>query len=611
MRDVVRSIAEVLGSSWKAGPRRLATSVVLMLLGSLATPLIAVFLGAATDSALDREAGAAVAYGAAVALAAVLSLTMEHFAHIHFFELADLQHIRVEQEIGDLVHGSAGIEQHERPGFADRVALLRKETGSIAEGVKTVLPAGALLIQITFTAALLALLDPWLLLLPLFALPPVLAGQLAELLAERAELAAAEDDRLGWHLLTLATTAAPAKEVRLFGLQRELVRRQAELCERVDARLRRADAAGLALRLAGQLIFAAGYLGGIALILRAAIAGQRSVGDVVLVLTLAVQINAQAANSVVLVQSLQRNARATALLRWLRLAAPAPVTADQACPAELHSGIELTGVGFRYPGTERDVLTGVTLRLPAGATVAVVGENGTGKSTLVKLLCGFYRPTSGTITVDGVDLQHIDPVRWRERLSCAFQDFIRLDASARESIGVGDLARLNDDGAVRAAVLRADAEPLVKRLPEGLDSHLGRAYEDGEELSGGQWQRIALSRAMMRERPLLCLLDEPSAALDPLTENALFERYAASAEAMGAKTGGITVLVSHRFSTVRTADLIVVLADGGVAEAGDHRELMTRQGIYCELFTLQAGAYLSALDTAPPRSGETRKAPDS
>jgi len=260
-------------------------------------------------------------------------------------------------------------------------------------------------------------------------------------------------------------------------------------------------------------------------------------------------------------------------------------------PATLRDGIDLDGVAFRYPGTEAEVLSDVTVRIPAGATVAIVGDNGAGKSTLVKLLCRFYRPTAGTISVDGVDLRRIDPGEWRERIAAGFQDFVKLDAPARESIGVGDLPRIENPAAVATAVHRADAQVVVDRLPDGLESHLGKSYEDGEELSGGQWQRVALSRAMMRDEPLLLLLDEPTAALDPLTEHALFERYAQSAREVGGRTGGITVLVSHRFSTVRMADLILVVADGRIAESGSHAELMRREGLYAELFTLQADAY--------------------
>jgi ATP-binding cassette subfamily B protein len=329
-------------------------------------------------------------------------------------------------------------------------------------------------------------------------------------------------------------------------------------------------------------------------VVRSAIAGEQTVGDVVLVITLAVQTNAQAAGAVAVAGALQRNARALARVRWLRressLAAD-PIVPDHPVPATLRDGIDLDGVAFRYPGTETDVLRDVTVRIPAGATVAIVGDNGAGKSTLVKLLCRFYRPTAGTISVDGVDLRRIDPGGWRDRIAAGFQDFVKLDAPARESIGVGDLPRIDDPAAVATAVHRADAQLVVDRLPDGLDSHLGKSYEDGAELSGGQWQRVALSRAMMRDEPLLLLLDEPTAALDPLTEHALFERYARSAREVGSRTGGITILVSHRFSTVRMADLILVVADGRIAEAGSHQELMARAGLYAELFTLQADAY--------------------
>jgi ATP-binding cassette subfamily B protein len=594
MRDLVRGMTGVLASSWRASPGRLLISAFLMLLGTLSGPLIAVFLAVTTDASLAHDSAKAVVAAAVVALAALLSLTMEHFAHIFFFELADLHHLRTEQEIGGLIQGAVTLELHERQDYADRLELLRKETWELANGVQTVLTALTLSAQIVLTAVLLARLEPWLLLLPIFAVPPLVAGRLAERRLERAELATAEPRRLGWHLLEFAVSPAAAKEIRLFGLQRVLRERQAAARRAEEVPLRRAELTGLGLRLLGQLVFAVGYVAAVVVVVRAAIAGQHSVGDVVLVITLAVQTNAQAAGVVSVANSLQRNARAMSWVRWLRTEsarAADSVVADRPAPASIRDGIDLTDVAFRYPGTDTDVLRDVTVRIPAGATVAIVGDNGAGKSTLVKLLSRFYRPTAGEITVDGVDLRSIDPVHWRARIAAGFQDFVKVEAPARDSIGVGDLPRREDPAAVARAVHRADAEVVVERLPDGLESHLGKSYEDGEELSGGQWQRVALSRAMMRDEPLLLLLDEPTAALDPLTEHALFERYAASAREVGARSGGITVLVSHRFSTVRMADLILVVSDGRIAESGDHQALMARNGIYAELFTLQAAAY--------------------
>jgi ATP-binding cassette, subfamily B, bacterial len=591
MRDLFRGIGDVLYSSWRAGPGRLAVSVLLLLLGSVSGPLIALFLARVTDSVIEGDMSAAVTAASAMAVMALLSLTMEHFAHIFFFELADLHHIRVEQEIGELVQGSASLEQHERSDHADRLALLRKESGSIDEGVQTVLSSITLLVQILLTGFLLARLEPLLLFLPVFAFPPLLAGRLAERYRNRAELRTAEDTRRAWHLLELSVHPASAKELRLFGLGGVLRQRQATLLARIDARQHRAELMGLGLRSLGQLFFVLGYVGALILVIRMALAGQGTAGDVVLVLTLAVQTNAQAAAVVSLAQSLQRNARAMSLVRWLRAAAPAAAAGDAPCPDTLHVGIELSGVAFRYPGADRDVLSEVTVRIPRNTTVAIVGDNGAGKSTLVKLLCGFYRPTRGSIRVDGVDLARISPARWRERLSAGFQDFVRLETPARESVGAGDLEHLDTPGAVESAVRRADAEAVVARLPDGLASQLGTTYEDGEELSGGQWQRIALSRAMMPQSPLLLLLDEPTAALDPLTEHELFQRYAASAREVGERSGGITVLVSHRFSTVRMADLILVVSGGRLTEAGSHADLMAADGVYAELFSLQAAAY--------------------
>jgi ATP-binding cassette subfamily B protein len=281
-------------------------------------------------------------------------------------------------------------------------------------------------------------------------------------------------------------------------------------------------------------------------------------------------------------------------LAWLEDYAASLVAAtDQPAPERLSEGLRLEGVSFAYPGTERRVLDGVDLALPAGAVVAIVGENGAGKSTLVKLLCKLYEPSAGRILADGAPLARMRADEWRSRLSGAFQDFFRFELRARHSVGVGDLPRLDDEPAVTAAVERAGAEDVVARLPAGLDTQLGPTWPGGVEVSFGQWQKVALARGFMRERPLLLVLDEPTAALDAETEHALFERYASAARGggNGREDGRITILVSHRFSTVRMADLIVVLDGARVAEFGTHEDLMARRGPYAELYGIQAAAY--------------------
>ncbi|MGI8418463.1 MAG: ATP-binding cassette domain-containing protein, partial [Nakamurella sp.] len=220
--------------------------------------------------------------------------------------------------------------------------------------------------------------------------------------------------------------------------------------------------------------------------------------------------------------------------------------------------------------------------LPAGTVVALVGENGAGKSTLVKLLAKMYEPDGGEITVDGQPLSKIDTAGWRQKLAGAFQDFHRFEFSAGTSVGLGDLPHIDNEPAVLAAVTRAGADDVIAKLPLGLDSQLGPTWPDGAEVSFGQWQKLALARGFMRDSPLLLILDEPTAALDAETEHALFERYSGAARSAG--NGGIILLVSHRFSTVRMADLIVVLDGAHIAEVGSHEELMRADGPYSELY---------------------------
>ena len=349
----------------------------------------------------------------------------------------------------------------------------------------------------------------------------------------------------------------------------------------------------LAVQGLGWLLYAAGLMGAIAFVVVEASHGSISLGTVLMSVSLIRrsrnQLTSAAQNSGALVNTLTTADR----LFWLEdhAAEQAASAGTDPAPAALGEGIELRGVSFRYPGTERTVLDGLDLRLPAGATVAVVGENGSGKTTLVKLLLGMYRPDEGSVLVDGRDLAALDPEGWRERCTAAFQDFSRFHLTAVESVGVAQLPEAADEAAAAQALERAGAGELAGKLPQGLATRVGTTFTGGHGLSGGQWQKLALGRALRRPDPLLVVLDEPTAALDAPSEHALFTRYASAAAEAAHRSGAITILVSHRFSTVQMADLIVFLEAGRAVESGDHASLLARGGRYAELFELQAAGY--------------------
>ncbi|MCE6996418.1 ABC transporter ATP-binding protein/permease [Saccharothrix sp. S26] len=594
MIEIVRGGWELFVIAWQESRYRLALSVVLMIAQAAAMPLAAPALAALTDSALAGDVRGASVAAVFVVVAVIAALTAGHFAHIFYFELGDRAVPRLERELIEMTNGSPGLEHHERPEYADKLQVLRQELHRAAWGsMESLLNSLGLLVAISITAVLLARLNPLLLLLPLAAVPPLLLGRRAETIVNAARERSAPPSRHAKHLFGLAASPASAKELRVSGLESEMRSRQRRAWDDASDELWHGERRAVLLRAAGQLLFAVAYVLGTLLVLRDAVAGSRSVGDVLLVLTLASQVNQQVTSAVTALQEMQRTGRVMANLRWIRglLARQAPPPPDRDVPERLRHGIELRGVSFTYPGTDRPVIADVDLTLPAGGTVAFVGENGAGKTTLVKLLCRFYPATTGVITLDGADLTRFPVDAWRSRIAAGFQDFARFELLARESVGVGELADVGSPDAVRAALHRARAEDVLDRLEDGMETQLGKSYADGAELSGGQWQKLALGRAMMRAEPLLLVLDEPTSALDAQAEHRLFERYAAGAREVGRRTGAITVLVSHRFSTVRMADLIVVVADGRVREHGSHEELMAADGLYAELYAMQAAAY--------------------
>jgi len=500
--------------------------------------------------------------------------------------------IALEAHVARLQAEIATIAHQERPEYLDRLSVLRNQVFVLDHMYMSLFSTCGWILRLVVVIGLLISIHPALILLTLFALPTVYTSSWRPAVERAAEERRAASSRLSQHLFTTATTAPPGKEVRVTRIGRRLVEDRRLAWEWWYGPVAAARWSSARWHALAWTVFGAAYVGAIVFVAWGIAA---SPGNVLLVLAAGGRLSAYIGATVGEIGFLRGIwIDGSRRLAWLEdYAASVVASADQDAPSELREGIRLEGVSFAYPGTERRVLEGVDFSLPAGTVVALVGENGAGKSTLIKLLCKLYEPTAGRILVDGAPLGRMRTDVWRSRLAGAFQDFFRFELPAHQSVGLGDVARLEDRAAVVAAVERAGATDVIERLPAGLDTQLGPTWPGGVEVSFGQWQKLALARGFMRPKPLLLVLDEPTAALDAETEHALFERYAAAARGAGrtTTTGGITILVSHRFSTVRMADLIVVLDGARVAQVGSHEELMAKGGPYAELYGIQAAAY--------------------
>jgi ABC-type multidrug transport system fused ATPase/permease subunit len=583
----------MIGFAFRTAPRE---AILFWLCGAVMAlwgPWTAFGAKLLVDAALERDLSRGLVAAAVLALAAGVGLVNTLYYLDFLFTVAEKASAAVNRRLIALMAGIPGLTHHERPDYLRELDLLREQRGAL--GWLTNATAGIIrvVVQLGASLVLLAQLDPILLLLPLVGVGSFLAGRRARDLQHGAAEATAEAERLRKHLFELSTGAAAGKELRVFGLADDLIARHHAAAETVIRERDRADWRSALLQAAGSVLFGLGYVGAIGLVLLRAIEGAATVGDVVLTVGLAAGLNGAVQVAVGYGTYFLHILRVAQRYLWLEeYAAAARLTHDRPSPApeRLVGGIELRDVSFTYPGAETAVLDRVSLRLPAGSVVALVGENGAGKTTLVKLLNRFYEPDGGQILVDGVDLRRLPLEDWRARVSAAFQDFSRFEFLVRETVGVGDVPRIEDAPSVRTALGRAGGDDVPAALARGLETQLGTGWEGGVELSGGQWQKLALGRAMMRPSPLLVVFDEPTAALDAQTEHGLFERFAAAARA-GEHAGTVTVLVTHRFSTVRMADLIVVLERGRVVELGSHQELLGRRGLYAELYELQSRVY--------------------
>jgi len=571
-------------------PRLMLGAFVLSQLASLPDALLALWLMLLGKGVLEHRPGLVEATAVGLGLSAAATWLLRTVSTRVQRRFRDKVTIALEAHVARLQASIATIAHQESPEYLDRLSMLRNQVFVLDHMYVSLFSTLGWILRLGVTLALLASVHPALLLLAVFAVPTVLTSTWRPEIERAAQERGAQANRLARHLFVIATTAPPGKEVRVTGIGERLVKERRAAWERgygPVAVARRGSALWHALAWA---VFGLAYVGAVVFV--SAGLG-RSASALLLVLAAGARLSAYIGATVGEIGFLRGfwmdGARR---LAWLEnYAASVAAGGDLPVPTGLSHGIRLDHVSFAYPGTSKLVLDDVSLTLPAGAVVAIVGENGAGKTTFVKLLAKMYEPSSGVILVDNTPLARLSAGEWRSRLAGAFQDFFRFEFRAKHTVGLGDVPRLEDEPAVLAAVGRAGSDDVVSRLASGLDTQLGPSWPCGVEISFGQWQKLALARGFMRDKPLLLVLDEPTAALDAETEHALFERYAAAAHGGNGSDGRITILVSHRFSTVRMADLILVFDAARLVEAGTHEELMARKGQYSELYGIQAAAY--------------------
>ncbi len=587
----LRSMWRLCKLGYQHEPALMVVAFVLALLAALPDALLAVWLKVLGDGVLqgDRNQVRWAAIGLGLSATATWFLTTVSTRLQRRFR--DKITIALESHVAKLQASVATIAHQERPEYLDRLSVLRDQIFVLDHMYMSVFSTAGWILRLAVTIGLLVSIHPALALLVAFALPTVLTSSWRPGVERVAEEAGAPSKRLAQHLFTVSTTAPPGKEVRVTGIGPRLASQRRESWEQWYDGVSRARWSSAVWHTLAWALFGAGYVGAIVFVSSGIDA---SAGDVLLVLAAGARLSQYIGATVGEIGFLRGIwIDGSRRLAWLEdYASSIVANEDLEVPDEIHDGITFEHVSFAYPGTDKLVLDDVSMTLPANAVVAIVGENGAGKTTLVKLLAKLYEPTNGAIYVDGQPLSRIPAAGWRDRLAGAFQDFFRFEFRARHSVGVGDVPRVEDEPAVVTAVDRAGADDVVARLATGLETQLGPTWPGGVEVSFGQWQKLALARGFMRDEPLVLALDEPTAALDAETEHALFERYASGARrANGNRNGGITILVSHRFSTVRMADLIVVLDGSKLVEIGSHEDLIARDGQYAQLYGIQAAAY--------------------
>lgn len=608
---------------WGASPARLLTRIALTAFAAV-TPVAVAWL---TKTVLDRlaQAGADPLAGLLlpVLALAVVGVAFSMLPQLNRYvenQLSRLATLAAKERLYRSVGRMAGLARFESPEFHDRLQMAGGGTSGPSDLANSGLGIAQGALTIAGFLGTLWVLNPWMVLVVAVAAIPTLR---AELLLSRSrehtmrELSGSSRRELFY--ANLLTSVRAIKEIRIFGLGDLFGQRMLTELRSIGERQRRTDIRELSVQALFAVAGAVVAGGGLVWAVVAAREGRLTIGDVSVFVAAVAGVQGALG---ILIDAIGRGHYALLMFSHYCFIVDAgpdlrPPPSDRAVPVEpLRHGIELRDVWFRYGDDLPWVLAGVNLAIPAGQATALVGLNGAGKSTLVKLLCRFYDPTRGSVRWDGTDLRDLPVEEVRRRISVVFQDFMEYDLTAAENIGVGDVSVLDEHGLdehgldepgpasrerVTASARLAGCDPFLRDLPHGYDTMLTRIFVNsadradpstGVVLSGGQWQRVALARALMRTHGDLLVLDEPSAGLDAEAEHEIHQRLREF------RAGRTSLLISHRLSTIRDADTIVVLSDGAILERGGHDELICAGGRYAELFGMQAAGYRDGV-TAP------------
>lgn len=606
-----RAVATVAATAVRVDPRRALLAALGTLTMSVQPVVLALLVRATADAVVAGATGPAAWYAVALALAVGAQIPLLWFTFGLRTVVEEKIRHAIELRLADATMTGWSLAHHEDPAIADEISLVEQDITRVAQVLVFVLTLTGAVVQLVFAVVVLGALHPVLVLLPVVGLVQVWAGQRGDVRRQRSLERTASGARLATALFGIGCRRDNAAELALGGAA-GLRRRHHEVATAGQQQRERGEYAATWPAAASAVLFGAAYVGAVVVVLLSAVATAASIGDVLLTVTLAAQVTGQVAIAadvgVQLVRARRTAARYLAVLA--RLAQEQPPDAAVTIDGAASGPVTLDGVTFCYPGSATPALRGLDLVIQPGETVAIVGGNGAGKTTIGKLLCRLYDPTEGQVRYAGQDLRTLDVASWRAGTTAAYQDFVRFELTAGDGVGIGDLPHVDDTARIGDALHAADAGSLVAKLPAGLATPLGDSFPDGTDLSTGQWQRLAVARAFMRRAPRLVIFDEPTASLDPETEYRLFQQYAAASRERRQAGDGAVVIITHRLGSVRFADRIVVVDAGTVVEAGTHDELIAAGGRYADLMRTHATAYgLTTLPMTTPTPTVTKESP--